>query len=102
MNDEIKCPKCGSAQISANKKGFSGAKALGGAIIAGPLGLAAGTIGSNKLKITCLACGHVFSPGQKIVIPENKPGDLSPNTALIAIVIMAIALLAIIVKIIVA
>ena len=60
---EIKCPKCGSTQLTANKKGFSGAKAVGGAFLTGGIGLLAGTIGSNKIKITCLACGHQFRPG---------------------------------------
>jgi hypothetical protein len=61
---EIACPKCGSHDLHADKKGFSGKKAVAGAVLAGPIGLLAGTIRSNKVKITCLACGNVFSPGQ--------------------------------------
>ncbi|MDQ2718215.1 MAG: hypothetical protein M3Z26_00435 [Bacteroidota bacterium] len=61
---EIKCPKCQSTQVIANKKGFSGGKAVGGAIITGGIGLLAGTIGSNKIKITCLSCGYQFNPGE--------------------------------------
>ncbi len=64
MNEEIFCPCCGSNQLTANKKGFSGKKAVAGAILTGGIGLLAGTIGSNKVKITCLACGHEFKPGQ--------------------------------------
>lgn len=60
----LKCPKCGSANISANKKGFSFGKALVGGILTGGVGLLAGTIGSSKIKITCLACGKVFKPGE--------------------------------------
>ena len=60
---ELKCPRCGSTQLTANKKGFSGKQAVGGAILTGGIGLLAGTIGSNKIKITCLACGHQFKPG---------------------------------------
>ncbi len=63
MADEIRCPKCGSSQLTANKKGFSGKQAVGGAILTGGIGLLAGTIGSNKINITCLACGHQFRPG---------------------------------------
>jgi len=63
MGKIISCPKCGSTQISANKNGFSGKKALLGDIIAGPVGLLAGTFGSSKVVITCLACGHRFKPG---------------------------------------
>ena len=64
MNEEILCPKCGSNQLSANKKGFSGKKAVAGAVLTGGIGVLAGTIGSNKVRITCLACGHVFKPGE--------------------------------------
>ena len=64
MAPEIKCPKCQSTQITADKKGFSGKQAVGGALLTGGIGLLAGTIGSNKIKITCLSCGHKFNPGQ--------------------------------------
>lgn len=66
MEDNIKCPKCGSSQISANKKGFSAGKAVAGAIVAGGIGLAAGGIGSDKVIITCLKCGHQFKPGSQV------------------------------------
>lgn len=61
---EIKCPKCGSTQITANKKGFSGGKAVAGAILTGGIGLLGGFLGSSKVKITCLNCGHSWSPGK--------------------------------------
>ncbi|MBE2229953.1 MAG: hypothetical protein IAE96_04830 [Chitinophagaceae bacterium] len=70
----IKCPKCGSTQITANKKGFSGKKAVAGAILTGGVGLLAGTIGSNKVKITCLGCGNEFRPGEGL-----KEGDTPHN-----------------------
>ncbi len=64
MEEKIKCPKCGSEQITADKKGFSGGKALAGAVLTGGVGLLAGTIGSNKILLTCLSCGHQFKPGE--------------------------------------
>lgn len=64
MNTQIHCPKCGSTQITANKKGFSGTKAVVGGLLTGGIGLLAGTIGSNKTIITCLNCGNRFSPRQ--------------------------------------
>jgi hypothetical protein len=80
--DEIRCPKCNSNQLTANKKGFSGKKAIAGALLTGGVGLLAGTIGSNKIRITCLACGHVFKPREgstnaaiKTVV-EEKPSKL--------------------------
>lgn len=58
------CPKCGSTSLSANKKGFGAGKAVAGAWLAGPVGLAAGGIGSRKLYVTCLNCGYTFKPGK--------------------------------------
>jgi hypothetical protein len=65
MNESpsIPCPKCGSHDLYVGKKGFSGKKAVGGALLTGGIGLLAGTLGSNKINITCLHCGHVFKPG---------------------------------------
>ncbi len=57
-SDLIKCSRCGSRQITCNTKGFSGLKAVGGAVIAGPIGLLAGLHNSKKLIITCLKCGY--------------------------------------------
>ena len=51
------CPRCGSTSLSVNKQGFGAGKA----IFIGPL---AGTIGMNKLKITCLNCGYKYKPGK--------------------------------------
>jgi hypothetical protein len=91
MPDEVKCPKCSSTQLSANKKGFSGKKAVAGAVLTGGIGLLAGTIGSNKIIITCLNCGNQFKPGTvkstpapvgnpKIIWDEvNKEHRLNPN-----------------------
>lgn len=70
---EIRCPKCGSNQITANKKGFSGTKAVVGGLLTGGVGLLAGTIGSNKVKITCLACGKEFKPGEGRIVSNEPP-----------------------------
>lgn len=72
ITPEIRCPKCGSTQLTANKKGFSGTKAVGGAILTGGIGLLAGTIGSNKINITCLACGNQFRPGGDLEAIKKK------------------------------
>jgi len=69
MDNQIKCPKCGSNQLSAQKKGFSFGKALVGGILTGGVGLLAGTIGSGKVKITCLSCGKEFKPGEGMQDP---------------------------------
>jgi len=48
MSTKVHCPKCQSESISANQKGFSGKKAVAGAVLTGSIGLLAGTIGSKK------------------------------------------------------
>ena len=47
--DNVKCPKCGSAQVHAEKRGWS---------------FSTGMIGSGKIVLTCLKCGHKFKPGE--------------------------------------
>lgn len=61
--EEIKCPRCGSHQISVNQKGYGIAKGAIGTVLLGPVGLVAGGIGKNKIKITCLNCGHSWIAG---------------------------------------
>lgn len=58
------CPKCGSASLSGNKKGFGAGKAAIGMIAVGPAGALAGGLGSRKVEVTCLNCGYKFKPGK--------------------------------------
>lgn len=44
------CPKCYSTDISANKRGWK---------------VTTGLLGSSKIIITCLKCGHKFKPGSR-------------------------------------
>jgi serine/threonine protein kinase len=60
----IKCPQCDSTQFSTDTQGFTIGKAAVGAVLIGPVGILGGMIGSGKINITCLKCGHVFKPGQ--------------------------------------
>ena len=59
------CPKCKSTHLTADKKGFGVGKAAAGAVLAGPYGLLAGGLGSRKVTITCMNCGHQFKPGRR-------------------------------------
>ena len=65
-DNQIKCSKCKSTQITANKKGFGLGKAALGGLLLGPVGLLGGVIGGGKVKITCLNCGHTWTPGKSI------------------------------------
>lgn len=57
------CFRCGSTSISSNQKGYGAGKGLVGALIAGPIGLLGGFFGSGKVKVTCMNCGHSWTPG---------------------------------------
>lgn len=55
------CPKCRLGYLQAvgeRKGGFSGGKAVAGALIAGPLGLAAGALGKKLTCYRCSRCGY--------------------------------------------
>lgn len=73
FNSQVRCPKCGSTSISANKKGYGVVKGGLGAVILGggtlgigaPIGAALGNIGRNKVICTCMNCGYKFKPGKK-------------------------------------
>lgn len=47
----VKCPKCFSSQIHADRRGWR---------------LLSGFMGSGKVVITCLRCGHKFRPGRGV------------------------------------
>lgn len=76
MEDKIRCPKCGSTQIVANKRGFAWIRFILITIFTLGLGLIFGFIGRNKIEITCLNCGHKFKPrqGAKKI---NKGSDIN-------------------------
>lgn len=63
-DERIRCPKCGSMELSIQKEGFQAGPACCGAILAGPLGLLCGAKDSNKLNRHCLHCGHKWLVGQ--------------------------------------
>ena len=61
LKNTARCPRCKSTSLSANKKGYGIGKAVVATAITGnALGLIAGNIGRNKVKVTCLNCGHKF------------------------------------------
>lgn len=64
--DNMSCPKCGYTKYGRMKEmgtrtgGFSGGKAVVGAVIAGPIGLAAGALGKKKTTYVCDQCGYTI------------------------------------------
>src|SRR5262245_44072627 len=51
----VTCPRCGSTQITAYKRGFGSGSAIAGAVLLGPIGLLGGLFGSGKIQIACLS-----------------------------------------------
>ena len=57
------CPVCGKGimfTVGERKGGFSAGKAAAGAIIAGPIGLAAGALGKKLTTYRCSKCGYTI------------------------------------------
>ena len=78
-NDEeyLCCPKCFSKDLHTQHKGFSGGKALTGALLTGGIGILAGTIGSKDLQITCMKCGNKFSAGEAKIVKKTNTNNKS-------------------------
>ena len=49
-DDAVKCTKCGSTQVHAEKRGWD---------------LSTGFLGSSKTYITCMQCGNRFRTGRR-------------------------------------
>ena len=56
--DAVVCPRCGSSQLSGEKRGFGFGQATVGGLLLGPVGRLAGVLGKNKVLVLCLSCGH--------------------------------------------
>ncbi len=62
-SDALACPRCSSTQVTAQKQGSGAGKAIVGGALTGGVGLLAGFLGSRKVRITCLQCGHSWKAG---------------------------------------
>lgn len=58
----VRCPSCGSTQVQGGQRGFGAGKAIGGGLLLGPIGLAAGFHGSKDVELACLSCGARWRP----------------------------------------
>lgn len=58
------CPKCrqmNSFEMMGERKGgFSGGKAVAGAVLLGPIGLVGGALGKKKVAYQCSKCGYMI------------------------------------------
>jgi len=72
MDNNIKCPRCNSTNVSTGTKGYGLVKGATGGLILGPIGLMAGLIGSKRIRIDCLLCGHHWDLIREIRKTSNK------------------------------
>ena len=77
-DDAVKCMKCGSTQVHAEKRGWD---------------LATGFLGSSKVYITCLSCGHRFRPPAYSASAEGKH-DIRVEWIVLALIVVGVFLLA--------
>lgn len=75
--EHLCCPRCHSKELHSEHQGFSGGKALAGAMLVGGIGLLAGTIGNKDVQITCLKCGRKFKAGKALIINDKKESEIN-------------------------
>lgn len=82
----VQCPKCKSEQITGDKQGFGVKKAVAGAVLTGGVGLVAGAINMNKVKVNCLACGHSWDPAELANVEawDNLAENIDKNHPMLA------------------
>lgn len=66
------CPSCGSLNYVYHKYGLSVSRAIGGALLLGPLGLVAGVIGKGDIECICLDCKQGWMPYSRV---KGKPSQ---------------------------
>jgi len=55
-----KCGRIGTMELMSERKGgFSGGKAVLGAVLLGPIGLVGGALGKKKETYQCNSCGYI-------------------------------------------
>lgn len=61
-NTPIRCPHCGSVQLTLRKRGFNVKRAMWGSLWFGENGFLSGFFGSNNDVIECERCGYSWEP----------------------------------------
>ncbi len=80
--EELRCPQCGSNQLVGQKHGFGLGKAVGGALLFGPVGLLGGFLGSRDMMISCMRCGYKWDPQEEYnEIIRRRKKILKPGEA---------------------
>lgn len=59
----VRCPVCGSAQISAVRRGYDPGCGCLGVLLFSWIGLLLGFLGADRVDMVCLRCGNRWEPG---------------------------------------
>ena len=71
------CPQCGGKLVPVGERtgGFSGTKAVVGAVLVGPMGVAAGATGKKLVTLQCVKCGYTIETDEKTAREAAEFGE---------------------------
>lgn len=72
MEEFLCCPKCYGNNLTPMKRGFSFGRAVAGVFTIGLYGIAAGSIGSENIKLFCNGCGNKFNSVNSISLTKSQ------------------------------
>ncbi|MFE2863229.1 hypothetical protein [Sphingobacterium multivorum] len=75
LEEKLKCPKCNSTQLTADKRGFNTGKAVAGAVLTGGIGLLAGLHGKDNIVVYCMSCGESWKPSEYAKKVQQSAND---------------------------
>ena len=61
----VRCPECGSTQISAVRRGFDPGCGCLGVLLFNWIGLLLGCLGADRVDLVCSRCGCTWEPGTR-------------------------------------
>lgn len=81
----VTCPKCGSTQVRAEKRGWD---------------LTTGFLGSSKTYITCMQCGDRFRPANAPSYSASAEGkhDIRVEWVVLALIVIGVFLVALLAR----
>lgn len=83
MNYTNLCPKCRGKLVPVGERtgGFSAGKAVVGAVVAGPVGIAAGALGKKLITLQCDNCGYTIETNEKEAERRAQYGNVYSSIA---------------------
>ena len=88
-NEQVRCPVCGSPEISAVQSTYNPGCGCLGMLIFGWIGLLLGLLGAGKVELVCRHCGAVWKAGKPGSVRRRGCGMLIFLILLIILLIYA-------------